>query len=85
VDTEAKYRASQQGACHGVGCYLRDGNDFWPAGEAVDYSEAVRVARRRRKGSREVYMNVQETYCRRCKLPSGVTVWREILERWQDW
>jgi hypothetical protein len=37
--------------CHGVGCYVWDGNNFWPAGEAVIHSEAVSVARRRQKGS----------------------------------
>jgi hypothetical protein len=61
-------RDIQQGACHGVGCDVRDGDDFWSAGKAVDCSETVRVAHRRRKGSHEVYMNVQETCCRRCKV-----------------
>jgi hypothetical protein len=34
------------------------------SGEAIDCSEAVSVARRRRKRSHEVYVNVQETCCR---------------------
>jgi hypothetical protein len=42
--TEAGFPAGQQGACHGVGCDVRDRDDFRPAGEAVDCSEAVCVA-----------------------------------------
>jgi hypothetical protein len=34
----------------------------------VDCSEAVCVAHRHQKGSDEVYMNVQEACCRRCKV-----------------
>jgi hypothetical protein len=37
--TEAGYPARQQGACHGVGCDVRDGDDFRPADETVDCSE----------------------------------------------
>jgi hypothetical protein len=36
--------AGQQGTCHGVGCDVGNGDDFRPAGETVDCSEAVCVA-----------------------------------------
>jgi hypothetical protein len=42
--TEADYPAGEEGVCHGVGCEVRDRDDFWPAGEVVDYNEAVCVA-----------------------------------------
>jgi hypothetical protein len=41
--TEAGYPVGQQGPCHGVGCDVRDGDDFWPAGETVGCSETVCV------------------------------------------
>jgi hypothetical protein len=30
-------------------------------------------------------VNLKKIGCRRCKTLNGVTVWRETLERWQDW
>jgi hypothetical protein len=30
-------------------------------------------------------MDVKETGCWQLKSPTGVTVWRETLERWQAW
>jgi hypothetical protein len=42
--TEAGYTAGNEGACHGLGSEVRDGNCFWPAREMVDRGEAVCVA-----------------------------------------
>jgi hypothetical protein len=42
---EAGYPADQKGACHGVCCDVRDGDDFRPPGETIDCREAVLLAR----------------------------------------
>jgi hypothetical protein len=42
--TEAGYPAGQESASHGIGCDVRDGDYFWPAGEAVNCGEAVCLA-----------------------------------------
>jgi hypothetical protein len=41
--TEAGYPAGSEGACHGLGIDVRDGNCFWPAFETVDRGEALSV------------------------------------------
>jgi hypothetical protein len=43
--TKAGYLTGQEDACHSVSCDVRDGDNFWPAGETVDCNEAVCVAR----------------------------------------
>jgi hypothetical protein len=73
--TEAGYPAGQQGACHGVGCDVRDGDDFWPAGEAVYSSEAVHVARRRRRGPTRPTRTCRKRAASSVNSPNGVSVW----------
>jgi hypothetical protein len=42
--TETGHPAGQEGACHGLSCDVRNGDDFWPSCETVDCSEAVCVS-----------------------------------------
>jgi hypothetical protein len=61
--TETGYPAGHEGASHGFGCDVWDGDGFWPSCEAVYCSETVCETSSHWKRSYEVYVNMTKTGC----------------------